>query len=512
MTSNTFRGGVVVLAVFSLFACQGQTGTVGGADVTPPEVQLTSPEADTVYSSAQVVVIEAKASDNVGVTRVELFDSERLLGSVTAAPYQLNWTLDSSENGVHTLTAKAFDAAGNEATSTPVTVTVELPSGSDTEAPAVTLTRPASPQTITTAQTLELEADAVDNVGVVRVEFYDGDTLLNTVAESPYTYAWQLGSSLNGTCSVTARAYDAEGNVGTSEAIEVTVNVQGTDTVKPTVTLTAPSAGASFNTAMAVTLTATANDDVGVTRVEFFDGATRIGAADTTAPYSVVWNVTAATNGTRNLTARAYDAAANTATSAVVAVTVNISDTVLPNVALTAPAAGASFTTAQTVTLTATASDNVGVTRVEFFDGATRIGAPDTAAPYSAAWTIGSAQNGTHSLTARAYDAAGNVRTSAARSVTVNVGGASTALLTWDAPTVNTNGSPIAGDLQGYRIYVRTASGTYGAPVSINATANPNHTVTGLASGTTYFFTVSAFDKAGNEGPKVMPERSKAIP
>ena len=88
-------------------------------------------------------------------------------------------------------------------------------------------------------------------------------------------------------------------------------------------------------------------------------------------------------------------------------------DTTAPTVSLSAPANGATFATAQTVAINATAADAVGVTRVEFYDGATLLGT-DTTSPYSWSWAITSANNGSHSLTAKAYDAAGNVGTSAA--------------------------------------------------------------------------------------------------
>lgn len=74
--------------------------------------------------------------------------------------------------------------------------------------------------------------------------------------------------------------------------------------------------------------------------------------------------------------------------------------------------------TTGTITFSANASDNVGVTQVEFWlDGALRD--IDTTAPY--AITVNSTQltNGTHSLVAKAYDAAGNTTTSAPVSFTV---------------------------------------------------------------------------------------------
>ncbi|HWI65075.1 MAG TPA: S8 family serine peptidase [Symbiobacteriaceae bacterium] len=92
-------------------------------------------------------------------------------------------------------------------------------------------------------------------------------------------------------------------------------------------------------------------------------------------------------------------------------------DTVAPTTSITAPAAGATLT--GTTTISANATDTVGVTNVEFYvDGALK--GSDATAPYSYAWDTTTATNGSHSLTTKAYDAAGNVGTSAAVSVTVN--------------------------------------------------------------------------------------------
>ena len=89
-----------------------------------------------------------------------------------------------------------------------------------------------------------------------------------------------------------------------------------------------------------------------------------------------------------------------------------------PTVALTAPAAGATYTAPTTVTMNATASDPDGtINRVEFFAGGTLVGT-DTTSPYSAAWSASAA--GTYSLTAVAYDNLGASTTSAAVNVTVN--------------------------------------------------------------------------------------------
>lgn len=92
------------------------------------------------------------------------------------------------------------------------------------------------------------------------------------------------------------------------------------DATAPTVSVAAPAPGATVSGSVAVT--ANASDAVGVVGVQFkLDGA-NLGAEDTTAPYSVSWNTTAASNGSHTLTAVARDAAANSATSAPVSLTV----------------------------------------------------------------------------------------------------------------------------------------------------------------------------------------------
>jgi len=190
----------------------------------------------------------------------------------------------------------------------------------------------------------------------------------------------------------------------------------GGDTTPPTTAITAPPAGSTVGGSVAVS--ASASDNVGVVRVEFrVDGA--VVATDTSAPYGFTWNSASVANGGHALSSRAYDAAGNARTSANVSVTVSNGgggDTTPPNTAVTAPAAGARVS--GTVTFSASASDNVGVARVELrVDG--NVIATDTSSPYSVSWNTATVANGSHSLTSRAYDAAGNNRVSAARSVNV---------------------------------------------------------------------------------------------
>ncbi len=212
------------------------------------------------------------------------------------------------------------------------------------------------------------------------------------------------------------KSKDAGGNLASS-GDQTFATPTTADTTAPTVSITAPSSGATVSGD--VTVSANASDNVGVAGVQFqLDGA-NLGAEDTASPYSVSWNTPAASNANHRLTAVARDAANNRTTSASVTVTVNNStpDTTPPAVSMTAPSQGA--TVSGTVSVSANASDNAGVAGVQFKLDGNNLGAEDTAAPYSISWDTGTSSDGSHSLTATARDAAGNRTTSAAASVTV---------------------------------------------------------------------------------------------
>ena len=190
----------------------------------------------------------------------------------------------------------------------------------------------------------------------------------------------------------------------------------------PTVTLNAAATG---TTGVAMQLTASATDSDGtVAKVEFFDGATRLGE-DLTAPYAFSWSP--GTAGARSVTARATDDQGAATTSAAVTVTVSPPpvgpDNTPPTLTITTPANFAAGL-AGTVNFTANANDNVGVASVEFQLDGVALGAADTSAPY--ATTIDATRHalGQHVLRARARDTAGNV--SAWVTATVNFSGGAT--------------------------------------------------------------------------------------
>ena len=162
-------------------------------------------------------------------------------------------------------------------------------------------------------------------------------------------------------------------------------------------------------------------------------GGTVSGAASTSAPFSIVSGSPFALGGggaSQTVTVRFTPTTTATA-SATVSFTANggsssaiatgsgtaRADTTPPTIAMTAPLAGA--TISGRVTVSASATDNVGVAGVQFTLDGVRLGVQVTTPPYAITWDTTTAASGAHTLSAVARDAAGNTGTSAGVSVTV---------------------------------------------------------------------------------------------
>lgn len=275
------------------------------------------------------------------------------------------------------------------------------------------------------------------------------------------------------------------------------------DTTPPAVSITAPANGATVSGA-AVPVSASASDNVGVVGVQFKLDGVNLGAEDTTPPYGVSWNTLLSANGSHSLTAIARDAAGNSGTSAPIGVTVNNPppDTTPPAVSITAPAAG-STVSGSPVAVSADASDNVGVSGVQFkLDGA-NLGAEDTTAPYGIFWNTFLTSNGPHTLTAVARDAAGNSTTSLPVNVTVNnVDVVPPVISSVSASNVSTTGATVtwvtnepADSQVEYGTTAAYGSSTVLAPALVLA---HSQALSGLVPATLYHYRVRSRDAAGN--------------
>ena len=322
------------------------------------------------------------------------------MGTAVSAPYSAAWDCTKSANGSHVITALAKDVNGS-ATSATITLNVT----NAVAPPTVSITSPAAGATV--SGSVSLTATALSNIGIASVQFSVDGATVGTANSAPYSTTWDSTKATTGAHVIAAIAKDT---AGTTASATITVTV--TNAVSPpSVTITAPAAGATV--LGTVSLTATASSNIGIASVQFSVDTTAVGTA-TSAPYSAMWDSTKAANGTHTVTALAKDSVGTTSSATV---TVTVRNVVAPpTLTITSPALNA--TVSGTLNLTASAWSSLGIASVQFAVDSVPVGTA-ASAPYTVAWNSGAVANGTHTLGVTAQDLSG-VSTSATLTFTVN--------------------------------------------------------------------------------------------
>ncbi|MCP3098701.1 Ig-like domain-containing protein [Myxococcus sp. K15C18031901] len=281
----------------------------------------------------------------------------------------------------------------------------------DLSAPSVELTAP-EPGSFLRGLT-ELTASASDDVGVARVDFYDGTSLIGSATQEPFTVTWDTTVVASTTHRLTAQAFDAAGNTGTSSEVSVLV-----DNVAPVIVSGAPRYNSQtlnfVRDVVRVGWLVTDQNLSGVALTEFLQEgvvlASQPGQGDVT--YTFSWDTRGLANTAYNVSLRATDHLGNARTFTRGLVV----DNDPPTVTLTAPADGA--VVSGIVTLSANASDSQALLGLAFeVDGVfqtTISGAP----PFVRTWDS-TGKPGTHVIVAVVADRAGNGQRSAPVTVTV---------------------------------------------------------------------------------------------
>jgi glucose/arabinose dehydrogenase len=410
-------------------------------DTTPPTVSLTAPAGGSTVSGS--VAVSANAADDVGVAGVQfLLDGANLGTEDTTSPYSVPWDTTTVANGTHTLTARARDAATNATTSAPLSVNVSN-----------TMPPPSSPAA----------AYAFDEGAGTTAADASGHSLTGTLLNGPTWAAGKYGSAVNLdgvddyvnlnnptglqiTASMTISAWiNSSAFPGDDGAV---VSKRGTNGYQLDTTIDTGPRGIGFK------LTNSSGGDMiryGATAMQpnaWYHIAGVYNATNRTMDVylngvldngSLVGTITSSQqNSTSNVNigrragggfgfigriddVRIYNRALTVAEIRTDMSTAlgggSPSDPNPPTVAITAPANNAQVS--DIVNVTADASDDVGVSGVQFLVDGVATGAEDTVAPYGVSWDTRTVTNGAHTLTATARDAAGNTATTAP--VTVNV-------------------------------------------------------------------------------------------
>lgn len=164
---------------------------------------ISTPASATNFQPGQSVSVSVDATDNIGVTTVELYLDGVLFGSLSLSPYSFN--LGVLSVGTHSVYSKAYDAANNSSASASVSFTVK-----DTIAPTVFFVSPTGSQ-VPKNKTTRIQASASDNIGITKYEFYVNNILKYS---GPHSYYDWLVPRPRSSYTLMIQVYDAAGNMG----------------------------------------------------------------------------------------------------------------------------------------------------------------------------------------------------------------------------------------------------------------------------------------------------------
>ena len=200
--------GIVVVFLISPAIVGAQVDTI------PPTVTIKSPQNNS-YVKGGNIQFKAQATDNVGISKVEFYVDNVLLGTGTVSPYVVIWdTRPLIGNSVHTLFVKAYDTSNNSVQSSTFTVTI------DKTLPIVSFTNPLNGSTVAADSTVTITVNASDNASLLRVGFLVDGTKICADKISPYSCDWTVPSTVGTTYILKANAVDTAGN---NKAATITV-------------------------------------------------------------------------------------------------------------------------------------------------------------------------------------------------------------------------------------------------------------------------------------------------
>jgi RHS repeat-associated protein len=395
----------------SAFSSSGKSNTSPAINIivksSPPTVTVTNPVDQAVFPEHATVTIRAAATSSTGISNVQFYANNLLLGQTNTSPYNFTWT--NVTYGRYALTAVAMDNAGQSGTSTnPLTIIIDA-------LPHVQLDEPTNNAIASAGVPLTLLASASDTDGTVtNVVFTTNSVVFGQASSAPYTLTWTT-PAVGTTNTLRAIAYDNFGFSSTSAPITVTIDQA------PSIFLTSPTNNAAFGVGQPIAISATTSDSVGIARVELRNGTALIGLL--TSPvsnqtYAMTWN--SAPAGTNSVVAKAIN---NLGISATASVTITVTNGLtttngLPLVSITQPLNATNLSPGASLTIAATATAASGTITGIIVSANNSQWGHATTVPYS--FTTNNLGSGTYNLVAQATDSSGNTGSSFPVAVIVN--------------------------------------------------------------------------------------------
>jgi len=292
----TLRPGSNVLTFYAVDKA-GNTASVTWSvllDLELPLVTITVPQLGAVISG--VITVAAEASDPIsGIIGVTLYVDGQLQTTLNQPPF--NFILDTSilPSGVHTITLRAVDGAGNQAEAS-VDVTV------DNTAPIVAITSPGSGAFVSGLITVSVQAsDAIS--GMASVSLYVDGLLRATLTQPAFNFPLNTLQFASGSHTITARGVDNSGNQAETSIII------SFDHVPPSVSITSPVSGAMVSGA--ITVSVAASDSISGIASVALDVDNQPHSILNQPPFNFMVDTSGLVPGSHTLTARAIDPAGN---------------------------------------------------------------------------------------------------------------------------------------------------------------------------------------------------------
>jgi hypothetical protein len=192
----------------------------------PPTVTITSPNpGDTVDG---IVTIEATASDNIGggISKVDFFVDNTLIGTVTTTPYSYDWDSTTVSNGEHTLRAIATDTI-SQTDSYAIIVTVNN---------GITVLSPNGGENFEVGTSREITWTSSPSVGDVKIEYSNDNGVANWTeiiasTTNDGSYSWTVPDDVSNQCLVRISAVSNSAINDTSDAT-FSIVAAGTQTIR----------------------------------------------------------------------------------------------------------------------------------------------------------------------------------------------------------------------------------------------------------------------------------------
>ena len=419
----------------------------------------------TATAGSTVELLNNGSSFGAPVTHV-LTQGEITAGSITL-------TAGTLGDGLHNISVKLSDAAGNTTTSAALPVTIDTTIAT-LNAPDLSATDTAGPGG-NTSDNLTKDNTPDFSINVSGATAGDTVELLNNGSSfgAPVTHVLTQGEITAGSITLTAgtlgdglhnisvKLSDAAGNTTTSAALPVTIDTTIATLNAPDLTPATDTAGPGGNTSDNLTNDNTPDFSINVSgatagdTVELLNNGSSFGAPVThvltqgeITAGSITLTAGTLGDGLHNISVKLSDAAGNTTTSAALPVTIDTTIATLnaPDLTTATDTAGPGGNTSDNLTKDNTPDFSINVSgatagdTVELLNNGSSFGAPVThvltqgeITAGSITLTAGTLGDGLHNISVKLSDAAGNTTTSAALPVTID-----TTIATLNAPDLTT--------------------------------------------------------------------------